>query len=96
MLTSLEYLDHTSKILIALHDKESLVKYLTDVPVELMPDVMAIIQEREWDKIQSMSMMYASMRWWNMPSLYSFLHCDTTNTGSESTRRNEMIRSSSM
>ena len=80
MLTSLENLDRTSKILIALHDKESLLKYLADVPVELMPDVMAFIQEREWDKIQSMSMMYAAMRWWNMPSLYSFLRCDTTNT----------------
>jgi len=80
MLTSLKYLDRTSKILIALHDKESLLKYLADVPVELMPDVMAFIQEWEWDQIQSMSMMYAAMRWWNMPSLYSFLRCDTTNT----------------
>jgi hypothetical protein len=60
--------------------KKSLLKYLADVPVELMPDVMAFIQEREWDQIQSMSMMYAAMRWWNMPSLYSFLRCDTTNT----------------
>ena len=66
-------LDRTSKILIALHDKESLLGYLANVPVELMPDVLAFIQ-RERDQSLSISMMYVAMRWWNMPSLYSH-HC---------------------
>ncbi len=52
----------------ALH-KESLIEYLADIPVELMPDVLVFIQ-RETDKIQSLSMMYAAMRWWHTPSLY--------------------------
>ena len=69
----------TSKILIALHDKESLLEYLADVPVELMPEVLAFIQ-RESDQIQSISMMYAAMRWWNMPSLYSYYCCVSSNT----------------
>jgi hypothetical protein len=60
--------------LIALHDKESLLEYLADVPVKLMPDVLAFIQ-REKDQSLSMSMMYAAMRWWNMPSLYSYYCC---------------------
>ncbi len=74
-----ETLDRTSKILIAMHDKESLLKYLADVPVQSMPDVLAFIQ-RERDQVQSMSMMYAIVRWWNMPSLYSYHHLVSSNT----------------
>jgi hypothetical protein len=72
-------LDRTSKILIALHDKESLLEYLADLSVELMPDVLSFVQ-RERDQIQSMSMMYAAMRLCNMPSIYSFRHCVSSNT----------------
>ena len=80
VLSSLnETFDRTSKILIALHDKESLLEYLADLPVELMPEVLAFIQ-KERDQIHSMSMMYVAMRWWNMPSLYSFHHCVSSNT----------------
>ncbi len=63
-----------SKKLIALHEKESLLKYLADVPVGLMPDELAFVQ-RERDHIKSMGMIFAAMRWCNMPSLDSFHHC---------------------
>jgi hypothetical protein len=81
-------LDQTDKILLALLDKESLLEYLSDVPIEFMPEVLAFLQRN--DRINSSSllrstffhnymepshtlnMLYASMRWWNMPSLYSF------------------------
>lgn len=53
----------------ALHDKESLIEYLADTPVELMPDVLVFIQ-RETDKIQSLSMMYAAMSWWHPRSAF--------------------------
>ena len=43
-------------------DKESLIKCLADMPVGLMPDVLAFIQ-REGDQIQSMSIMNAAMQW---------------------------------
>jgi hypothetical protein len=67
-------LNRNSKILSALHDKESLIEYLADVPVELMPYVLEFTQ-REGNQLQSTCMMYVAMRWWNMPSLYSFLRC---------------------
>jgi hypothetical protein len=37
-------LDRTDKILLALQDK-SLLKYLTNVPVELIPEVLALLNE---------------------------------------------------
>ena len=33
-------LDRTDKILFALQDKDSLMKYLANVPVELIPEVL--------------------------------------------------------
>jgi hypothetical protein len=80
LLSSLnEKMDRTSKILIALHDKESLLEYLADVPLGLMPNVLAFI-EKERDQTLSMSMMYVAMRWWNMPLLYSYHCCVSSNT----------------
>ncbi len=49
-------LDRTSQILITLHGKESLLEYLADVPMKLMPDVVSSIP-RERNQIQSMSMV---------------------------------------
>jgi hypothetical protein len=52
LLSSLnEDLDRSSKILIALHDKVSLLEYLTDMPVELMPEVLAFLQRKMHTKL---------------------------------------------
>ena len=72
-------LDRKSKILIALDDRESIVKYLADMPVGLMPDMSAFIQ-REGDEMQSMNIMYTAMRWCNMPAFFSFRHCVSSNS----------------
>mmetsp|Transcript_5561 Transcript_5561/g.12667 ORF Transcript_5561/g.12667 Transcript_5561/m.12667 type:complete len:481 (-) Transcript_5561:2568-4010(-) len=67
--------DRMSKILIALQaNKESLLQYLEDVPVELMPGVIALFHT-EKDQIRLINMIHATMRWWNMPSLYSYNNC---------------------
>ena len=58
------------KLLIAMHDKDSLLEYLANVPVELMPRVLNFVQ-LDRDEVMSLSMVYVSMRYWNMPSLYS-------------------------
>jgi hypothetical protein len=60
-------LERTEKILFALQDKESLLKYLANVPVELMPDVLAFSKHK-------LNIVYYTMRWWNMPMLYSYHH----------------------
>jgi len=61
------------KLLIAMHDKDSLLEYLANVPVELMPRVLNFVQ-MDRDEVMSLSMVYVSMRYWNMPSLYSHLN----------------------
>jgi hypothetical protein len=70
-LEGLMKLSRTKKLLIALHDKDSLLKYLAHMPVQLMPEVMEFLQMED-DLQKRMSMMYCLMRWWNMPSLYSY------------------------
>jgi hypothetical protein len=70
-LEELIKLSRTKKLLIALHDKDSLLKYLAAMPVELMPEVLAFLQLED-NLRKRMSMMYFLMRWWNMPALYSF------------------------
>ena len=64
-------LSRTKKLLIALHDKNSLLRYLANMPVQLMPEVMEFLQLED-DLRKRMSMMYCLMRWWNMPTLYSY------------------------
>jgi hypothetical protein len=59
--------DRTEKILFALQDKESLLKFLANVPVELMPDVLAF-------SYYHLNIVYCTMRWWNMAMLYSYYH----------------------
>ena len=71
-LEGLIKLSRTKKLLIALHDKDSLLKYLANVPMQLMPEVLEFVQLEE-DLRKRMSMMYCLMRWWNMPALYSFI-----------------------
>jgi hypothetical protein len=64
-------LSRTKKLLIALHHKDSLLRYLALMPVQLMPEVMEFLQ-LENNLQKRMSMMYCLMRYWNMPTLYSY------------------------
>jgi hypothetical protein len=70
-------LDRTDKILLALQDKDSLLKYLANIPVELIPEVLAF--PHEWfDNLHQqkhLTVVYSTMRWWNMPLLYSYHNC---------------------
>jgi Ran GTPase-activating protein (RanGAP) involved in mRNA processing and transport len=74
-------LDRTEKILLALRDKDSLLKYLANVPVVLIPEVLAFSQLDgiECDCI-NLSIVYSTMRWWNMPMLYSYHSCVKSDT----------------
>jgi Ran GTPase-activating protein (RanGAP) involved in mRNA processing and transport len=70
-------LERTEKIVLALQDKDSLLKYLTNVPVELMPEVLTfplrwVANEHQHEHL---NIVYSTMRWWNMPMLYSCLNC---------------------
>jgi hypothetical protein len=58
----------TEKVLLVLQDKDSLLQYLANVPVELIPDVL------EFSNYQ-LNIVYCTMRWWNMPMLYSYHNC---------------------
>jgi hypothetical protein len=67
-------LDWTQKIMLALQDKESLLKYLANIPVELIPKVLAFPFQQDIDQRQHrhLNILYFTMRWWNMPMLYSY------------------------
>jgi hypothetical protein len=71
-------LDRNQKICLALQNKESLLKYLKNVPVELIPEVLAFPRVRIVDECQHeyLNIVYSTMRWWKMPLLYSYYHCD--------------------
>lgn len=64
-------LDRTSKVLSLFCVKESMMHYLEDLPVEYMPDVLSFIQN-EKDQKKLTNTMYAIVRYWEMPTLYSF------------------------
>jgi hypothetical protein len=72
-LLELSWID---KIILALQHKESLLKYLANVPVELIPEVLAFSQQEGY-LIQhiNLSIVYSTMRWWDMPLLYSYHNC---------------------
>jgi hypothetical protein len=61
-------LDRTQKILLALQEKDSLLKYLANVPVELIPEVLALMNV----STNILNIVYSTLRWWNMPMLYSY------------------------
>jgi hypothetical protein len=69
-------LGRTEKILLALQDKESLLQYLANVPVELIPEVLAfpLQQVNNQSLHKHLNIVYSTMRWWNMPMLYSYHH----------------------
>jgi hypothetical protein len=70
-------MNQTQKIKFALQDMESLLKYLANVPVELIPEVLAFPHGRVDDLCphKCFKIVYSTMRWWNMPMLYSYHHC---------------------
>jgi hypothetical protein len=74
-------LDRTDKILFALQDKDSQLQYLANVPVELIPEVLLFPR---WavgqPKHNHLNVVYSTMRWWNMPTLYSYYHCDKSDS----------------
>jgi hypothetical protein len=76
--------DQTQKILLALKDKDTLLQYLTNIPVKLMPEVLAFSQRDDYQRSRrNLSIVYSTMRWWNMPLLYSYYCC----TKSDSKRK---------
>jgi hypothetical protein len=75
-------LDRTQKILLALQDKDSLLQYLANVPVELIPEVLAYSQRGDHQH-RHLNVVYSTMRWWNMPMLYSYHNCDKSDSKSK-------------
>jgi hypothetical protein len=75
-ITKMLELDRADKIVLALQDKDSLLKYLANIPVELIPDVMAFPLQRVTNEqhYKHLNIVYSTMRWWNMPMLYSYHH----------------------
>jgi hypothetical protein len=69
-------LDCTQKIVLALLDKDSPIQYLAHTPVGLIPEVLAFPHGRVADLCphNCFSIVYSTMRWWNMPMLCSY-HC---------------------
>jgi hypothetical protein len=70
-------LDRTEKILLAMQDKDNLLQYLSNLSVEIIPDVFAFVQGQVVDEHQHkhLNIVYCTMRWWNMPLLYSYHNC---------------------
>jgi hypothetical protein len=64
------------KIILALNDKDSLPQYLANVPVELIPKVLVFSQQHGCQ----LNSVYSTMRWWNMPLLYSYYSCVKSDT----------------
>jgi Ran GTPase-activating protein (RanGAP) involved in mRNA processing and transport len=71
-------LDRMQKIMLALQDKDSLLQYLENVPVKLMPEVLAfpLRQVDHHRQYRNLNILYSTMRWWNMPVLYVYHNCD--------------------
>jgi hypothetical protein len=68
-------LDRTQKIMLALHDKDSLLQYLANVPFKLIPEVLAFTQQDgNQRQHRHLNVVYSTMRWWNMPMLYLYHH----------------------
>jgi hypothetical protein len=69
-------LDRAQKILLALQDTDSLLKYLANIPVTLMPEVLAFPNQHVDDDLvgqdEHLNIVYTTVRWWNMPLVYSY------------------------
>jgi hypothetical protein len=85
-------LDRTEKILLALQDKDSLIQYLANVPVGLIPEVMAFpLRQVDNDcqhQCRYLNIVYSTMRWWNMPMLYSYQNCNCSGNMMSDRKRN--------
>jgi hypothetical protein len=70
-------LDKTQKLLLAMKDKDSLIQYLANVPVDLIPEVLAFPLLRYANECQHehLNIVCSTMRWWNMPLIYSYHNC---------------------
>jgi hypothetical protein len=81
--------DRTQKILLALQDRASLLKYLKNVPVELIPEVVAFPygQSVYEHHHKYLNIVYSTMRWWNMPLLYSYHNSVKSNMKKEKKRQ---------
>ena len=67
-------LDRKQKITLALQDKDSLLQYLANIPVEVIPEVLAYSQQDGNEhQHRHLNIVYSTMRWWNMPLLYSHI-----------------------
>ena len=81
-------LNKMQKIVLALQDKESLLQYLANIPVVLIPEVLAkrgrIVDEQQH---KHLNIVYSTMRWWNMPMLYSYHSC----VKSDNTKRKRQL-----
>jgi hypothetical protein len=75
-------LDCKQKIMLALQDKDSLLQYLANVPVEIMPEVLTfpLRQVDNYLLHKHLNIVYSTMRWWNMPLLYSYRNCVKSDT----------------
>ena len=63
---------------IACHARQgiSLLKYLANVPAELIPEVLRFPQRVvNQPQHKNLNIVYSTMRWWNMPMLYSYHNC---------------------
>jgi len=78
-------LERTEKIVLALQDKDSLLTYLANVPVELIPEVLAFpLQQFDNQPLHKhLNIIYSTMRWWNMPMLHSYHQCVKSDTKRE-------------
>jgi hypothetical protein len=84
--------DRTLKIVHALQDKDSLLQYFANVPVELIPEVLAFPLKQVDDqcKHKNLNIVYSTMRWWNMPMIYSY-HC-CMSSPNEVEKRDDFIK----
>ena len=74
-------LDQFQKIVLVLQDKDSLLKYLANIPVELIPDVLTFPQRVDDQPLNKhLNIFFSTMRWWNMPLLYSYYKCVKSDT----------------
>ena len=75
-------MDRTDKIFVALQDKDSLLQYLSNVPVELMPEVLAFPLRRIDDEHEHehLNIVYSTMRRWNIHMLHSYHNCVKSDT----------------
>ena len=82
-------MNRAQKIVLALQDKDSLLQYLANIPVELIPEVLAFPHGRVDDQHQHehLNIVYSTVRWWNMPMLYSY-HQDCAKSDTKR-KRNE-------